>query len=601
MQILDNPVSEIKLKFPEEEILRIAQRYSYPREEQVLLDIRIAARESGFLTKDQIKTVALWKAPRAAGHIDKNDPEFVREMTSLGFSAKTERARIEILTLIDGVRWPTASVILHLFHEDPYPILDFRALWSVGLEVPNAYTFEFWWPYVDYCRAVAHRSRIDMRMLDRALWQFSKENQSSSEPVFTPRGTGKVQAPRSGSTLKKEHAPISRHPNPQNIAGTVYWVSCVSRKRSAPAPAMDLYVSDWFLKARAYVESTGAPWFILSAKYGLVDPNQVIAPYELTLNTMRVEDRRRWAEKVFDQLAEQTQRPEHILMLAGARYREFLEPGLTAMGTQVDVPMQGLRIGEQLSWLNQQSQHDIARRQDLERFYELLDQLKKQTGGMRKLADCHGRMNWPDRGVYFFFEPGEVRSDNGSRLRVVRVGTHALKDNSRTTLWNRLSQHRGTRKTGGGNHRGSIFRLILGAAIKRREHHKKPTSWGIGNDAGTAARKLDLDSSTIQLSEMPLEQAVSKYIGEMPFLWLDINDSPGVDSLRGIIEKNSIALLSNFGRDALDFPSSTWLGLHSDRERIRQSGLWNSNHIDETYDPDFLLTFQHLIITASYL
>jgi len=352
-------ISKIKLRFPEDEILRIAQRYSYPREEQLLLDMRRAVRDSGFMTKDQLKTLALWKAPRAAGHIDKNDPEYVREMTSLGFSARTERARIEILTLIDGVRWPTASVILHLFHEDPYPILDFRALWSVGLDVPNTYTFEFWWPYVEYCRKVARRNHVDMRTLDRALWQYSKEPQSLGEPTFTPRGASKVKAERPEPTLKKEHAqrPISRHPSPQDSAGTVYWVSCVSRKASAPAPAKDLYVSDWFLKAHAYVEFTGAPWFILSAKYGLVPPDQVIAPYELTLNKMPVADRRRWAEKVFDQLAKQTQKPERILMLAGARYREFLEPGLTAMGVQVDVPMQGLRIGEQLSWLNQQSQH----------------------------------------------------------------------------------------------------------------------------------------------------------------------------------------------------------------------------------------------------
>lgn len=51
-----------------------------------------------------------------------------------------------------------------------------------------------------------------------------------------------------------------------------YLISCVSRKRSAPAQARDLYTSDWFLKAREYVESTGSPWFILSAEHGLVPP-----------------------------------------------------------------------------------------------------------------------------------------------------------------------------------------------------------------------------------------------------------------------------------------------------------------------------------------
>ncbi|HTV26286.1 MAG TPA: hypothetical protein VMF32_00715 [Xanthobacteraceae bacterium] len=104
----------------------------------------------------------------------------------------------------------------------------------------------------------------------------------------------------------------------------------------------------------------------------------------------------------------------------------------------------------------------MSRYDDLLRFYDLLARLEEKIGGARVLSDCSGRMNWPQRGVYFFFEPGELRSDTGNGPRVVRVGTHALTDTSRTTLWKRLSQHRGTGNAGGGNHRGSIFRLLIG-------------------------------------------------------------------------------------------------------------------------------------------
>ena len=97
----------------------------------------------------------------------------------MAFAATEERSRIELLTLLDGVSWPTASVILHLFHQDRYPLLDFRALWSIGLDVPSQYSFAFWWSYVEFCREVAQRNAIDMRTLDRALWQYSKENQKS--------------------------------------------------------------------------------------------------------------------------------------------------------------------------------------------------------------------------------------------------------------------------------------------------------------------------------------------------------------------------------------------------------------------------------------
>jgi hypothetical protein len=203
----------------------------------------------------------------------------------------------------------------------------------------------------------------------------------------------------------------------------------------------------------------------------------------------------------------------------------------------------------------------MDRLQDLQRFYVLLDHLKASQGGMRTLAECHGRMDWPKRGVYFFFEPGEMRSDSEKGARVTRVGTHALTPKSRTTLWNRLSQHRGVKSTGGGNHRGSIFRLLVGAAFKQRDALKSPKSWGIGSDPGAAARKLGIDRSTVKSLERNLEQIVTSYIGAMPFLYLSINDAPGGESLRGLIEQNSIALLSNFERDSLDPPSSSLLVL----------------------------------------
>jgi hypothetical protein len=131
---------------------------------------------------------------------------------------------------------------------------------------------------------------------------------------------------------------------------TFYLVSCVSKKRRVPAPAKDLYVSEWFLRARAFVEATGCPWFILSAKYGLVAPDQVVAPYEETLNSMAIAGRRAWARRVEAQLDEHVPDFDRVVVLAGQRYREFLI-GYLSRRWVVEVPLEGLRIGEQLSWL----------------------------------------------------------------------------------------------------------------------------------------------------------------------------------------------------------------------------------------------------------
>lgn len=169
--------SIMKLRFKESEIFQIAKRYEYPYEETELLNLRKVVLSKGFLSKELLSKVAKWKAPRSAGHVDKNKDKYVKEITAFAFKARDERSRIETLTILDGVSWPTASVILHLFHKEKYPILDFRALWSVTMDVPTQYSFPFWWPYVEFCRDIAKRNNVDMRTLDRALWQYSKENQ----------------------------------------------------------------------------------------------------------------------------------------------------------------------------------------------------------------------------------------------------------------------------------------------------------------------------------------------------------------------------------------------------------------------------------------
>lgn len=217
-------------------------------------------------------------------------------------------------------------------------------------------------------------------------------------------------------------------------------------------------------------------------------------------------------------------------------------------------------------------------------FYQHLDRLEHLCGGARRLVECHGRMGWPHRGVYFFREPGEDRSDSGRGPRVVRIGTHALKSGSQTSIWNRLSQHRGTVSSGGGNHRGSIFRLIVGAALMHRDGQSCAT-WGQGSNAPRLVRE----------KEQAIEQQVSKQIGDMPFVWLAIDDEAGSDSLRGHIERNSIALLSDTNKKAIDSATDGWLGNSCDRQKVRESGLWNQNHVNERYDPAFLDVFEELI------
>ncbi len=129
-------------------------------------------------------------------------------------------------------------------------------------------------------------------------------------------------------------------------------VACVSKKATISRPARDLYTSAWFMKASAYAQQIADRWFILSAKYGLVPPDRVIAPYDETLNRMPAAQRRAWAKRVLQDLRHEVHAGDDIVILAGQRYREHLIDPLETMGCNVDIPMRGLRIGEQLRWLN---------------------------------------------------------------------------------------------------------------------------------------------------------------------------------------------------------------------------------------------------------
>lgn len=158
---------------------------------------------------------------------------------------------------------------------------------------------------------------------------------------------------RPGRRQPRSHRPVSCPGNRWQSANLCL-VSCVSVKQSAAVPARDLYVSPWFRKACACIEALGCPWYILSAKHGLLDPSAIIDPYDETMKAMPVHRRRIWARGVIEGLAPRLAGVDSVTLFAGMAYREFLEPELRGRGIELHVPMQGMRIGQQLSWLSDQ-------------------------------------------------------------------------------------------------------------------------------------------------------------------------------------------------------------------------------------------------------
>ena len=167
------------LRIPKQKIRLYQQRYDYAADPK-LEHIRPLAKTKGFLTVAQLHELARWKSRRRADLAKTNSDDFVREITSFAFSASHEHSRIGSLVLLNGVQFPTASVILHFCVDASYPILDFRAIWSLGMEQPSLYSLEYWVKYTSLCRNLAKEHEISVRELDMALWQYSKEHQNDA-------------------------------------------------------------------------------------------------------------------------------------------------------------------------------------------------------------------------------------------------------------------------------------------------------------------------------------------------------------------------------------------------------------------------------------
>ena len=130
-------------------------------------------------------------------------------------------------------------------------------------------------------------------------------------------------------------------------------LGCVKTKQRGKWPAKDLYTSPLFVGRRRFVEAGCDRWFILSALHGLLDPHQVIEPYEQCLVASGAAERRGWAERVLrsvdDVLGNVAGATFEIH--AGATYRDFgLVDGLHRRGAEVVVPAAGLSQGQQLAF-----------------------------------------------------------------------------------------------------------------------------------------------------------------------------------------------------------------------------------------------------------
>ena len=102
---------------------------------------------------------------------------------------------------------------------------------------------------------------------------------------------------------------------------------------------------------RDWARSTGNPWYILSAKHGLLDPMREIEEYnEVGLSVEQ-------CEQIATELSDKG--VAEVLITAGKKYTDPLTPELERLGVDVIEVCRGLQIGERMAELKKRTQENV--------------------------------------------------------------------------------------------------------------------------------------------------------------------------------------------------------------------------------------------------
>lgn len=352
-------------------------------------------------------------------------------------------------------------------------------------------------------------------------------------------------------------------------------IACVAKKRGHRCKASELYISPLFQYALAYAKQQNADKvYVLSAKYGLLNIDDDIEPYNETLRNKPVNVRKQWAADILHALQNiHNLNKDEFIVLAGQRYREFLLPHLK----RYTIPLAGLTIGRQLQYYKQKLDDHCVVSEKLQ-----ISAIKKNSQKYAKHSPpenveqiCHalhelcdkawhfdfkkGFERIPANGIYILFQEGEY----GHRShRIVRVGTH----NGRNQLVSRIGQHFLME-----NKNRSIFRKNIGRCLLAKDNHHYAGLWELDTtskaDKHQHLHKLDL------VFEKQLERQISTYIQN--HFWFVVLNCPD-KNMRLELESRLISTVSWCTQCQT---STQWLGSYSPKEKIRQSGLWQVNEL----------------------
>ena len=186
---MNSPVN-FELQFPTTQIKELATRYQYDDDAEALDAGRRI--KCGECSRSNLEIIFRWKTRgRGIGRLEGNSEDEIADALRLAVQAKTERAAISVLCGLFGVEIPVASAILTAIDPERYTIIDVRALQSLGVD-DDPKTVDYYLEYLKHCRELAGQNSVSLRDLDRALWQWSKEQPSPLKVLKDKLARGEI-------------------------------------------------------------------------------------------------------------------------------------------------------------------------------------------------------------------------------------------------------------------------------------------------------------------------------------------------------------------------------------------------------------------------
>jgi len=325
------------------------------------------------------------------------------------------------------------------------------------------------------------------------------------------------------------------------MANNIVLIPCSKRKLNRKAKAKDLYLRPLLKKSLQYAKSLDPDAiFILSAKHHLLQLSKVIEPYNVYISDKSGKEKKIWAKKVIQQLEKRYDlKKDHFTILAGECYRQYLIPHIY----KVEIPMQGLGIGKQLGWLT-----------DKLWINNYCGQIHDCFNNLQRYNFPFDENTMPKNGIYILFEKGEEAHGTN---RIVRIGTHRGQEQLPSRVYEHFLNQNKDR---------SIFRKNIGRALLNKAKDPFLKQWDIDLTAKKVKEKY---AKNIDFKKQEkIEKKVSQYI-QSNFNFVVFR----VDSKDERLKLES-KIISTVSLCTECEASEKWLGLHSPKPKIRQSGLW---------------------------